>query len=157
MKLNEIKDNDGANKHSQDARWPRHRLGRARPPAAASRARRPVPASPSTASRAARCRSHRRLPKRGFNNIFRPSHFNEVTLARIQACDRRRQAADRPATIDAEALVESGVIRRAKLDGVRLVAMTGELKAKVSTFDRPPAPSKGRAVARRSRRPVARS
>ena len=34
---------------------------------------------------------HRRLPKRGFNNIF-AKDFNEVGLGRIQAGDRCRQA-----------------------------------------------------------------
>ena len=34
---------------------------------------------------------HRRLPKRGFNNIF-AKDYNEVGLDRVQAGDRRRQA-----------------------------------------------------------------
>ena len=67
-----------------------------------------------------------RLPKRGFNNIFAKS-FNVVSLARIQAAIDAKKL-DAKATIDAEALIKAGVIRRAK-DGVRLLS-DGELKAK---------------------------
>ena len=69
---------------------------------------------------------HRRLPKRGFNNIFRLSYV-EVTLARIQrAIDSGKLQAGK---VDEAALVSSGVVRRAR-DGIRLVS-TGELKAKL--------------------------
>jgi large subunit ribosomal protein L15 len=73
---------------------------------------------------------YRRLPKRGFNN---PSSkdFNIVSLARVQAAVDAKKL-DAKATVDAEALIKAGVIRRAK-DGVRLLA-DGELKAKLS-FD----------------------
>jgi large subunit ribosomal protein L15 len=71
---------------------------------------------------------HRRLPKRGFNNIFRLD-FVEVNLDRIQqAIDAK--ALDAGATIDAAALVKSRVLRRAK-DGVRLLGR-GEITAKVN-------------------------
>ena len=71
---------------------------------------------------------HRRLPKRGFNNVFRLD-FAEVNLDRIQqAIDAK--SLDAGATIDAAALVKSRVLRRAK-DGVRLLGR-GEIKAKVN-------------------------
>jgi large subunit ribosomal protein L15 len=71
---------------------------------------------------------HRRLPKRGFNNIFRLD-LTEVNLDRLQeAIDSGK--IDAKATINAEALVKSGLLRRAK-DGVRLLGR-GELKAKVT-------------------------
>ena len=71
---------------------------------------------------------HRRLPKRGFNNIFRLD-FNEVSLGRIQeAIDAGRLDAGQPVTV--EALVAAGVLRRAK-DGVRVLG-SGELKAGVT-------------------------
>jgi large subunit ribosomal protein L15 len=71
---------------------------------------------------------HRRLPKRGFNNIFRLD-FVEVNLDRIQqAIDAK--ALDAGATINAESLVKARVLRRAK-DGVRLLGR-GEIKAKVT-------------------------
>jgi len=71
---------------------------------------------------------HRRLPKRGFNNIFRLD-FAEVNLDRIQdAIDAK--LLDASAVINAESLVKSGVLRRAK-DGVRLLGR-GEVKAKLN-------------------------
>ena len=71
---------------------------------------------------------HRRLPKRGFNNIFR-KRFNEVNLGRVQqAVDAGRL--DPAAQVDVEALVSAGVLRRAR-DGVRLLA-GGELRAKIA-------------------------
>jgi large subunit ribosomal protein L15 len=59
---------------------------------------------------------YRRLPKRGFNNIF-ALDFVEVSLGRIQGdrCQEARRQGDRD-----RALVKAGVIRRAK-DGVRLL------------------------------------
>ena len=61
---------------------------------------------------------HRRLPKRGFTNIFR-KEFSEVSLDRIQAAiDAGRLDAEK--TIDAAALVAAGLIRRPR-DGVRLL------------------------------------
>ena len=73
---------------------------------------------------------HRRLPKRGFNNIF-ALDFNEVGLGRVQeAIDAGKLDAKAPVTADA--LKAAGVIRRAKA-GVRLLA-NGEIKAKVD-FD----------------------
>ena len=71
---------------------------------------------------------HRRLPKRGFNNIFRVE-FAEVNLDRIQqAIDAK--LLDASAIINAESLVKSRVLRRAKA-GVRLLGR-GELKAKLN-------------------------
>src|ERR1700683_4129811 len=55
---------------------------------------------------------HRRLPKRGFNNIF-ALEFNVVNLDRVQAAIERG-ALDGKDTVDAEALVRAGVLRRAK-------------------------------------------
>lgn len=73
---------------------------------------------------------HRRLPKRGFTNIF-AKKFNEVGLSRIQeAIDAGKLDPKQPVTV--EALVAAGVARRV-LDGVRLLA-NGELKAAV-TFE----------------------
>jgi large subunit ribosomal protein L15 len=71
---------------------------------------------------------HRRLPKRGFNNIFR-LEFAEINLDRLQdAIDAKLiNAKD---TVNAESLVKAGVLRRAK-DGVRLLGR-GELKAKLT-------------------------
>ena len=71
---------------------------------------------------------HRRLPKRGFNNIFR-LEFAEINLDRIQdAVDSK--LIDAKETVTAESLVKAGVLRRSR-DGVRLLGR-GELKAKLT-------------------------
>jgi large subunit ribosomal protein L15 len=72
---------------------------------------------------------HRRLPKRGFDNGPFARKLNEVNLDRIQAAIDAGKL-DASATIDAEALVKAGVLRRAR-DGVRLLGR-GEIKAKVA-------------------------
>ncbi|HWV97488.1 MAG TPA: 50S ribosomal protein L15 [Xanthobacteraceae bacterium] len=71
---------------------------------------------------------HRRLPKRGFNNIFRLD-FAEVNLDRLQAAIDAKTL-DASGVINAEALVKARVLRRAK-DGVRLLGR-GEIKAKLN-------------------------
>ena len=70
---------------------------------------------------------HRRLPKRGFNNIF-ALKFDVVNLDRVQAAIDRGvlSVAD---TVDGEALVRAGVLRRVH-DGVRLLGR-GELTSPV--------------------------
>src|SRR5882757_11141950 len=71
---------------------------------------------------------HRRLPKRGFTNIFKLD-FAEINLDRLQqAIDSK--LVDVKETVTAESLVKTGVLRRAK-DGLRLLGR-GELKAKIA-------------------------
>jgi large subunit ribosomal protein L15 len=71
---------------------------------------------------------HRRLPKRGFNNIFRKD-YNEINIGKVQAAiDSGR--IDAKAVVTNDTLVKAGVLRRAKA-GLRLLG-TGEIKAKVA-------------------------
>jgi large subunit ribosomal protein L15 len=71
---------------------------------------------------------HRRLPKRGFHNVFR-LEFVEINLDRLQeAIDSK--LVDVGSVINAESLVKARVLRRAK-DGVRLLGR-GEIKAKLN-------------------------
>jgi len=71
---------------------------------------------------------HRRLPKRGFHNIFRRD-YNEVSLGRIQiAIDAGKLDASAPITVSA--LIAAGVVRR-PLAGVRVLG-GGELKGAVT-------------------------
>ena len=71
---------------------------------------------------------HRRMPKRGFNNIS-AQVFAEVTLARLQkAVDAGKLDVAQPVTI--AVLKSSGIVRHAR-DGVRLLA-TGALNAKLN-------------------------
>jgi large subunit ribosomal protein L15 len=73
---------------------------------------------------------HRRLPKRGFNNIF-AKDFNEVNVGHVQtAIDAKKLDPKSPITV--QALLDAGLIRRVR-DGVRLLG-DGELKAK-ATFE----------------------
>jgi large subunit ribosomal protein L15 len=71
---------------------------------------------------------HRRLPKRGFNNVFRVE-FAEINLDRLQQAVDSKQI-DAKDTVNAESLVKAGVLRRSKA-GVRLLGR-GELKAKLN-------------------------
>ena len=62
---------------------------------------------------------YRRLPKRGFTNAKFRKDYNVVSLARLeQAVEAGRLDATKPVTV--EALIEAGVVRRAK-DGVRIL------------------------------------
>ena len=71
---------------------------------------------------------HRRLPKRGFTNIF-AKDLNEVNVGRIQqAVDAGKLDAKLPVTVDA--LVAAGICARAR-DGVKILGV-GELKAKLA-------------------------
>jgi len=129
MKLNDLRDNEGATHYKK-------RLGRGIGSGSGKTAGRGVKGQKARSGVAVngfeggQMPLYRRLPKRGFNNIFAKS-FNVVSLARIQtAIDAKKL--DAKETINAEALIKAGVIRRAK-DGVRLLS-DGELKAKL-TFD----------------------
>jgi len=70
---------------------------------------------------------YRRLPKRGFKNIF-AKEFAIINVGRLQrAIDEKVLDAKKP--VDAETLLAAGLIRRSK-DGVRLLAK-GEIKTKL--------------------------
>ena len=71
---------------------------------------------------------HRRLPKRGFKNIFR-KNLVVVNLGGLQAAIDAGKL-DPKAPIDAGALAAAGLIKKPR-DGVRLLAK-GALKAKVN-------------------------
>ena len=127
-RLNELRDNPGANKS-------RTRVGRGIGSGKGKTAGRG--GKGQTARSGVRIKGfeggqmplHRRLPKRGFTNIFR-LEFAEINLDRIQAAIDAKTL-DVKDTINAESLVKSRVVRRAK-DGVRLLGR-GELKAKLTT------------------------
>ena len=73
---------------------------------------------------------HRRLPKRGFNNVFRKNYV-EVNLGRLQAAiDAGKLDAGKP--VDSGALLAAGVISKPR-DGVRILAK-GELTTKKVEF-----------------------
>jgi large subunit ribosomal protein L15 len=127
MKLNEIADNEGARKN-------RIRVGRGIGSGKGKTGGRGVKGQKSRTGVRIKGREggqmplHRRLPKRGFNNIF-AVEYSEVNLGRIQkAVDA--QLIKEGDTVTADSLVKAGVVRRAG-NGVRLLG-TGELKTKLS-------------------------
>ncbi|MGY5801116.1 50S ribosomal protein L15 [Rhizobium hainanense] len=127
MKLNEIKDNEGST-HS------RKRLGRGIGSGSGKTGGRGVKGQKSRSGVAingfegGQMPIYRRLPKRGFNNIF-AADYVVVSLARIQAAVDAGKL-DAKNTVDAAALKAAGVIRRVK-DGVRVLS-DGELKTKLA-------------------------
>ena len=129
MKLNDLRDNEGAT-HSKK------RLGRGIGSGSGKTAGRGVKGQKARSGVAingfegGQMPLYRRLPKRGFKNIFGKDYVI-VSLGRVQAAIDANKL-DGSATVDADALLKAGVIRRVK-DGVRLLA-DGELKAKVA-FD----------------------
>jgi large subunit ribosomal protein L15 len=129
MKLNDLRDKDGAT-HSKK------RLGRGIGSGSGKTAGRGVKGQKARSGVAingfegGQMPLYRRLPKRGFNNIFAKS-FTVVSLARIQAALDAKKL-DAKTIVTAEALVAAGVIRRVK-DGVRILS-DGDIKSKL-TFD----------------------
>jgi large subunit ribosomal protein L15 len=126
MRLNELSDRPGATK-------PKKRLGRGLGSGLGKTSGRGVKGQKARSGVAIKgfeggqMPLHRRLPKRGFKNIF-ANKFNELNLGRIQeAVDSGRLDGKKPITV--EALKDAGLIRRTK-DGVRLLG-NGELKAKL--------------------------
>jgi large subunit ribosomal protein L15 len=71
---------------------------------------------------------HRRLPKRGFNNIH-ALDLNEVNLGRVQQAVEAGKL-DAKASVTVDALVAAGILSRAR-DGVKVLGQ-GELKSKLS-------------------------
>ena len=127
MRLNELRDNPGATRAKK-------RVGRGIGSGKGKTAGRGVKGQKSRSGVAIKgfeggqMPIHRRLPKRGFNNIF-AKDFNEVNLDRLQKAvdDKKLKEGE---TITVARLVEVGVLRRAK-DGVRILG-NGELKAKLT-------------------------
>ncbi|MDN2567437.1 50S ribosomal protein L15 [Aquibium sp. A9E412] len=129
MKLNELKDKDGATQS-------RKRVGRGIGSGLGKTGGRGVKGQKSRSGVAIKgfeggqMPIYRRLPKRGFSNPFGKT-FNEVSVGRVQAAVDAKKL-DPKETVDTAALIKAGVIRRAR-DGVRLLG-NGEISAKL-TFD----------------------
>lgn len=127
MKLDEIRDNPGARKK-------RMRVGRGIGSGKGKTAGRGVKGQKARTGVAIKgfeggqMPLHRRLPKRGFTNIFRLD-YNEVSLGRIEEAIQAGRL-DAGQTVTVEALVGAGVLRRVK-DGVRVLG-SGELTSKVT-------------------------
>ncbi|QEL21363.1 50S ribosomal protein L15 [Bosea sp. F3-2] len=128
MKLNEIRDNEGALKQ-------RIRVGRGIGSGKGKTGGRGVKGQTSRAGVAIKgfeggqMPLYRRLPKRGFNNLF-AKDLNEVNLGRIQQAVEAGKL-DAKGAVTIEALVAAGVITRQAKDGVKILGV-GELKTKLA-------------------------
>ena len=127
MKLNELRDNEGATKK-------RMRVGRGPGSGKGKTAGRGIKGQKSRSGVAIKGYEggqmplYLRLPKRGFNKPNR-KEFAVINLGLIQKFIDAKKL-DAKAEITEDALVASGLVRR-KLDGVRVLAK-GELTTKVS-------------------------
>ena len=126
MKLNEIRDNEGAHKK-------RLRVGRGPGSGKGKTAGRGVKGQKSRSGVAingfegGQMPLHMRMPKRGFNSLNRKD-FAEVNLWRLEQAIAAGKL-DAKKAIGVDELLKAGVIRRAK-DGVRLLGK-GELNTKL--------------------------
>lgn len=127
MQLNDIRDNKGARKTGK-------RLGRGHSSGKGKTSGRGVKGQTARSGVAlagfegGQMPLYRRMPKRGFNNLFGTS-FEIVNLDRLQkAIDAKKL--DVNATIDAAALAAAGLVRN-QGDGVRLLGK-GKLTSKVT-------------------------
>ena len=127
MKLNELRDNEGARKG-------RMRVGRGIGSGKGKTAGRGQKGQKSRSGvsiygfEGGQMPLHMRLPKRGFNNIF-AKDYAEVNLGAIQKMIDAGKL-DAKGTLDHDALKAAGLARGGK-DGVRLLGK-GELKAKLA-------------------------
>lgn len=128
MKLNEIRDN-------ADASQRRKRVGRGIGSGKGKTGGRGVKGQKSRSGVAingfegGQMPIYMRLPKRGFSNVKFARKLNIVSIKRVEEAVASKKL-DAKKTITAEALVEAGVLRRAK-EGVRLLS-DGEAKSKLN-------------------------
>ena len=126
MKLNEIRNNEGAHKRKA-------KVGRGSSSGLGKTSGRGVKGAKARTGtkvygfEGGQMPLHMRMPKRGFNNIF-ANDFAEVNLGRIQkAVDEKKL--DAAAKIDLAVLKAAGLVSKSR-DGVRLLAK-GELTSKL--------------------------
>jgi len=125
MKLNEVRDNAGATKNAK-------RVGRGigsgtgKTSGSGHKGQKARSGVSIKGFEGGQMPIHRRLPKRGFNNIFRKNYV-EVNLGSLQAAiDAGKLDGAKP--VDVVAMMNAGLISKAR-DGVRILG-NGELTAK---------------------------
>ncbi len=126
MKLNELRDNDGARKE-------RMRVGRGigsgkgKTAGSGHKGQKARSGVAIKGFEGGQMPIYRRLPKRGFTSLNKKD-FQVLNIGRLQAAiDAKKLDAKKPITV--ETLVEAGVVGKV-VDGVRLLAK-GDLTAKV--------------------------
>lgn len=123
MKLNELRDNEGATKR-------RKRVGRGPGSGLGKTGGRGIKGQTSRSGVAIKgfeggqMPLHRRLPKRGFNSLNR-KEYAVLNVGQLQAAVERG-AIDASQPVTEASLVASGVVRRARKHGIRILAK-GEL------------------------------
>lgn len=126
MKLNEIRNNDGAT-HAKKRRGRGIGSGLGKTGGRGHKGQKSRSGVAMATFEGGQQPIYRRLPMRGFKNPNR-ANYSEISIERLQAAiDAGR--VDAKAPVNAEVLVAAGVLRRAK-DGLRLLG-GGELKAKL--------------------------
>ena len=127
MKLNQIADNEGS-------RHARKRVGRGASSGLGKTSGRGQKGQKSRSGVALKgfeggqMPLYRRLPKRGFTNIF-AKKYREVNVGRLQAAIEAKKI-DPSKTVDTAALRAAGIIKTPR-DGVRLLAK-GEISTKIT-------------------------
>ncbi len=127
MKLNELKDNDGARKN-------RIRVGRGigsgkgKTSAKGQKGQKSRSGVAINGFEGGQMPLYMRMPKSGFSNKKFTTNYAELTTGKLQAAIDAKQV-DTKKVIDEDALVAANVIAR-KRDGVKLLTK-GELKTKV--------------------------
>ena len=123
MKLNEIRDNEGARKGRM-----RICRGKGKTGGRGGKGQTARTGVAINGFEGGQMPIYRRLPKRGFNNIF-ANKYAEINLGRLQAAIDKG-VVDASKEINAEVLVAAGVLKQS-YDGIRLLG-NGELTAKVT-------------------------
>ena len=139
MKLNELRDRDGATKS-------RKRVGRGIGSGSGKTGGRGVKGQKSRSGvsingfEGGQMPLYRRLPKRGFKNIF-GKDYNEVSLGRIQAAIDAKKL-DAKETVTVEALVKAGVVPPPHGGGRRLGGGGVSIVHAIRCAPEPPSPGR---------------
>lgn len=126
MKINEIRDNDGS-RHAHKRRGRGNGSGIGKTGGRGHKGQKARSGVALNGFEGGQMPLHRRMPKRGFKNVFQKDHV-EVNLDKLQrAVDQGAIDASKP--VDAEAIRKAGIVKRTR-DGVRVLGR-GELSAKL--------------------------
>ncbi|MEZ5814764.1 MAG: 50S ribosomal protein L15 [Alphaproteobacteria bacterium] len=128
MKLNELKNNEGAKKA-------RTRVGRGigsgkgKTSGSGQKGQKSRSGVAINGFEGGQMPLYMRMPKSGFNNKKFATHYAELTTGKLQKAIDAKQI-DAGKTVDEDTLVKAGVISRKK-DGIKLLTK-GELKSKIT-------------------------
>jgi len=127
MRLNELRDNPGA-RHARKRRGRGESSGLGKTAGRGEKGQKARTGVSIGTYQGGQMPLERRLPKRGFHNVFR-KNYAEINLGRIQAAIEAKRI-DASQTMTAETLRAAGIIGKPR-DGLRLLAK-GEIKTKIT-------------------------